>query len=144
MKVSEAAKRVIDLSRKIHDYYEVELPKYYPNYPLVEPEDVEEDKVPSPPEEKELRDFLASLPEETIYQLILIMHLGRYECSTKNLAAHYDSLKELVGNAEQVRFEMMDLKGVLADQLSDGLEELSKHGLNVDKLPLKKLKGRRR
>jgi len=35
-------------------------------------------------------------------------------------------------------------KATLADELSDGLEELRKHKINVDKLPLKKVKMRKR
>src|SRR4051812_30762321 len=89
MTLSEAVNRAIDLARKVHDYYEAELPKYHPNYPLVGPDDAEP---PPPPEEKELRDFLAALPEETIYQLMLISHLGRGLVGTKELAGYYHEL----------------------------------------------------
>lgn len=37
MKLSEVVKRVIDLAGKVYDYYTAELPKFYKNYPLVNP-----------------------------------------------------------------------------------------------------------
>lgn len=77
MNLSEAVNKVIDLSSKIRDYYDAELPKRYPNYPLVELADLETDDDFPPPEEIELKEFLATLPEETIYLLLLIMRLGR-------------------------------------------------------------------
>ncbi|HTU90782.1 MAG TPA: hypothetical protein VMF69_11955 [Gemmataceae bacterium] len=144
MNVSEAAKKVIDLSGKIRDYYEAELPKRYPNYPLVELEDLEtEDDFP-PPEEKELNDFLATLPAETIYQLYLLRHLGRWEFGANDLAVNYERLKKMIGTAEQAVFEMMTFKATLADNLLEGLEELRKHNINTDKMPLKKAKARKR
>lgn len=144
MKVSEAAKRVIDLSRKIHEYNEVEYPKHYPNYPLVEPEEVEGDKVPPPPEEKELSDFLSSLSEEMLRQLLLIKHFGWGGFGPEDLAVNYEKLKETVGGAEEIVFELMTFKETLAADLLDGLEELHKHNIDVDKLPMKKIKGRKR
>lgn len=140
MNVSEAANRVIDLSRKIRDYYETELPKRHPNYPLVGPG---EETAPPPPEEKKLSDFLATLSDDTIYQLILIAEIGRGDFGTEDLAVNYESLKGMFGDSEQAVSEMMDI-APLADYLLDGLEELRKHNINVDKMPLKKMKVRKR
>ena len=58
MKLSEAANRVIELARKVRDYYAAELPKRHRHYPLV---GFDEETAPPPPEEKELRDFLTRL-----------------------------------------------------------------------------------
>ena len=74
MKLSEAPKRVITLARKIRRYYDVELPKWYPDYPVINPA---QEGPPLPKEEGELSNFLRSLPAETIYRLLLIMYLGR-------------------------------------------------------------------
>ena len=68
MNLSEATNRVIDLADKVREYYDRELPKWHPNYPVAYPD---EKDPPPPPEEKELRDFLVSLPEDMIHQLIL-------------------------------------------------------------------------
>jgi hypothetical protein len=141
MNLSEAANRVIDLGRKVREYYDTELPKRYPNYPVA---DHEEESVPPPPEEKELRDFLSSLSDELLYQLILLMYLGRGDVGTEDLEGYYQSLKDTVGNREQTASRMMLFKVILADELSDGLEELRKHNINVDKMPLKRVKARKR
>jgi hypothetical protein len=140
MKLSEAANRVIDFARKVREYYSTELPKHHPNYPVVGPD---EENVPPPPEEKELRDFLSALSDETIYQLILIMYLGRGDFGTDDLAGYYESLKGTLGDPEHAASQMMD-KAPLADYLVDGLEELRKHKINVDKMPLKKVTVRKR
>ncbi|HWG43256.1 MAG TPA: DUF3775 domain-containing protein [Gemmataceae bacterium] len=140
MNLSEAADRVIDLAGKVREYYATELPKRHPNYPVV---GVGEESAPSPPEEKELRDFLLTLSQEMLYQLILIMYLGRGDYGTDDLAGYYEALKGTFGDLEHTASQMMD-KAPLADYLLDGLEELRKHKINVDKMPLKKIKVRKR
>jgi len=141
MKLSESTNRVIDLGRKVREYYDAELPKRYPNYPLVGAEDV---TAPPPPEEKEMSDFLATLPEDMIYQLRLIMLLGRGEFGTDDLAAYYEDFKGTYGDPEHVASQMMSDKAIIAGELSDGLVELRKHEISLDKLPLKKVKVRKR
>jgi Protein of unknown function (DUF3775) len=141
MNLSEAANRVIELARKVRDYYDVELPKRYPNYPLVGDAEV---SVPPPPEEKELSDFLTTLSDDLIYQLILLMDLGRGEFRLDNLAGYYENLRDTAGDPGYARSSMMWHKAILADELLDGLEELRKHKINVDKMPLKKGKVRKR
>jgi hypothetical protein len=139
MRLSEVVNRVIELSSKIYDYYAAELPKRHPNYPLVNPDD---ESTPPPPEEKELRDFLAALPGEVIYQLLLIMYLGREGLNTDDLAGYYESLKELSGAPADAASLLLD-EATLADELADGLEELRKHKINVDKMLLKKVRQRK-
>jgi hypothetical protein len=140
MKLSEAANRVIDLARKVREYYSSELPKRHPNYPLV---GIDEESAPPPPEEMELRDFLRGLPVETIYQLVLVMYLGRGDFGTDQLAAYFKDLKDTFDNPDYAASQMMG-KAPLAEYLADGLEELRKHHLNVDKLPLKNGKVKKR
>jgi hypothetical protein len=145
MNFSEVVHKVIDLSGKIRDYYDTEMPKRFPNYPLINSAAGEsEEDVPPPPEEKELSDFLASLPEETIYQLYLLMHLGRWEFSANDLAENYERLKKMVETAENAVFEMTAFDTTLGGNLLDGLEELRQHKINIDKMPLKKTKARKR
>ena len=66
--------RVIDLGRKVRDYYDTELPKRHPHYPPVGPD---EETAPPPPEEGELRDFLASLPDEHGFGFHVLWQSGR-------------------------------------------------------------------
>ena len=131
---------MIDLAGKVRGYYEAELPKQHPNYPLIGPDDV---TAPPPPEERALRDFLSTLPAEQIYQLRAIMYLGRLDFGTDELAGDYETLAGTSDDPAYVAFEMMH-NVPLADQLLDGLEELRKHRIDVDKLPLKKTKVRKR
>ncbi len=137
MKLSEAVNRVIGLSRKVREYYDTELPKRHPNYPLVGPD---EETAPPPPEEKGLEDFLATLSGDMVYQLILLEHLGREDFGMDDLAGQYESLNDTVGDSKDAATQMMWNIVTLADELSDSLDELRKHKINVDKLPLKKVK----
>jgi hypothetical protein len=139
MNLSEAAARVIALARKVREYYDAEMPKWHPNYPVV---GLDEEGPPPPPEEKELRDFLTALSDELVYQLILIMYLGRGDFQVDDLQGYYDMLKNKFDEPEYAVSQMMG-KAPLADYLLDGLEEIRKHRINVDKLPLKKTKVRK-
>src|SRR6266498_2659703 len=130
MKLSETAKEVIALAEAIRNYWDTELPKRHPDYPLVHPG---EDSGPPPPEAKKLRDLLASLPEDAIYQLALIMHLGRGDFGTEDLAGHYEALKRTFRKPDWAASQMME-KAPLADYLADGLAELKKSGIDVDRL----------
>lgn len=142
MNLSEAVNRVIDIAGKIPAYYETELRKRYPNYPLV---DLDADSsVPPPPKEQELRDFLASLSDDLIYQLILIVHFWRGYFRLDDMAGYYAGMKDAVGDRTQALSELMFDATTLASELSGGLEELDKYKINPDKLPLKKVKVRKR
>lgn len=133
MKLSEIANRVINLAGRIRDYYATELPKRHPNYPLI---GLNEENTPPPPEEKELREFFATIPDEMLYQLILIMYLGRGDYGTDDLLGNYESFKNTFRDREHVVSQMLG-KAPLADYLLDGLAELRNHNLNVDGIPLK-------
>lgn len=137
MTLSEAANRVIDLAGKVTTYYETELRKRYPNYPLV---DLDEDSVPPPAEEKQLADFLGQLPDGLLYRLMLLVDLGRYETTVDNLAGHLANLKHTIGDREQVIADLMVFVGVLADLLTDGLAVLHEHKIDADRMPLRKAK----
>jgi hypothetical protein len=139
MTLLEAAHKVIALAREVRDYYAAELPKRHRHYPLV---DLDEESPPAPSAERELRAFLSSLPEETVYQLILIMYLGRGDFGVDDLAGYYKALNGTFGDREHAVSQMTD-KAPLADYLSDGLEELRKHRIDVNKMPLKKVKLRK-
>jgi hypothetical protein len=139
MKLSDVLNRAIDLSRKVREYYERELPKRHPAYPLVGPG---EETAPPPPEEEKLRAFLAGLSEDMIYQLVLIMYLGRGDVTTDDLAGAFRTLKGTFGQTKQAASRLVAI-APLADQLVDGLEELRKHNIDVDGLPLKKVRARK-
>jgi hypothetical protein len=139
MKLSEAIEKVIQLARIIREYWETELPKRHPDYPIMNPG---EQPLPPPPQEKELADLLASLPEEMIYKIGLLMYLGRGDFDVGELAPHYEALKENFDSAAALGAQLMD-KAPLADYLQDGLAELQRHKIDVDKFPLKRTRTRK-
>jgi hypothetical protein len=137
--LSKIANRVIDLAHRVREYYATELPKRHPDYPLIRQD---EERVLPPPEEKELEKFLASLSEEQVYRLILIMYLGRGDFGIDELAGYYEALKGTFEDSRHAASQMMD-KAPLGDYLLDGLKELRSHNIDVDKMPLKRIKVRK-
>jgi hypothetical protein len=130
MKLSQAAQEVIAFAEAIRNYWDAELPKRHPDYPLVH---AGEDSGSPPPEEKQLRDFFTSLPDDIIYKLALIMYLGRGDFGTDDLARHYEALKGTFEKPDRAAAQMME-KAALADYLMDGLDELKTNGIDVDHL----------
>jgi hypothetical protein len=128
MKLSETAKEVIALADAIRNYWDTELPKRHPDYPLVHPG---EDSGSPPLEEKKLKELLENLPEEMLYKLILIMYLAWGDIGTEDLAGQYEALKERFGKPEWAVSQMRG-KASLADDLTDGLAELTRNGIDVD------------
>lgn len=135
MPLSKTAEKVMNLAREVGDYYAAELPKWHPEYPIIR---VDEKNPPSPAAEKKLLKFLRSLPEEEIYRLLLVMYLGRGDFAVDELTENYAGLKDAISEPEYAVAQMMG-RGPLADYLCDGLEELRKHQIDVDNLPLKKV-----
>jgi hypothetical protein len=140
MTLSETTHRVIDLAREVRDYYATELPKRHPDYPVIH---LDEESAPPPPAEAELRSLLKSLSGDTIYQLLLIMYLGRGDLGTDELAGTYEELKDSLAKPEYAASQLMD-KAPLSDYLADGLAELRRHKIDVDKMPLRKVRPRKR
>jgi hypothetical protein len=130
MKFSETVAEVIALATAIRKYWDTELPKRHPNYPVVSPG---EDSGPPPPEEKKLRNLLGALPPDEIYKLALLMYVGRGDFGTDDLAGHYETLKKRLAKPERAVTQLMD-KAPLADYVTDGLAELKKKGIDVDHL----------
>jgi Protein of unknown function (DUF3775) len=133
MKLSEALAKVIGLAKVIREYWETELPKRHPDYPFTNPG---EQPVPPPPEVKKLAKLFASLPDEMVYQIGLLMDLGRGYFNVYELADSYKTLKEDFDSATDLASLLID-KATLAAYLQDGVAELEKHHIDVDKLPLK-------
>jgi Protein of unknown function (DUF3775) len=139
MKLSEATERVITLARRVREYYDAELPNWYPDYPII---GQAQEGPPPPKEERELRNSLRSLPSETIYRLTLLMYLGRGDFGADDLPSSYEALRQTFGESEWAASQMIE-KVPLAEYLSDGLLELKRHRIPVDDLPLEDTQGAR-
>jgi hypothetical protein len=139
VKFAEAAERVIALARKIRAYWEVELPKRHPDYPLIH---IDDKPVPQPPEYAKLEEFLKRLPPEMIYQLLLVMHLGRGDFGTANLGERFDELKITFGTPERV-ISQLTQKAALGDYLAVGLDKLKNSKIDMNKLSMKASRSRK-
>ena len=131
MKLSKVVERVIDLGRAVREYYEVEERRRHPHYPLIYPGEPE---TPPPLEKQQLRDFLASLEPEMVWQLLAIMDLGRELFGIEDLPSYYEELKNQPVGPEMAISQMVE-KAPLADYLEDGITELKKQKINIDKSP---------
>jgi hypothetical protein len=141
MKLSEIVAKVSSLNEAISDYWEAELPKRHPNYPLDNPG---EDDGPPPPEEEELEELLRSLPEDKIYQLLLLLHLGFREFDTSDLPGRYQALKERYDDPRWEASVWLGQRGFIADFLATGMDQLKRHNIDVDHLPIKPARTARR
>jgi hypothetical protein len=139
MKLSEVLKKVLPLAEAIRDYWDRELPKRHPDYPLENPG---EESGPPPPEEQELRDFLASLPGEMVYKVATVASLWRAGPDLSRLGEEYQALEEMFEYPEMMISYLVET-GALADQLIDALAELKKRKINVDKLNFAPAKARK-
>lgn len=128
VKLSEIAREVINLADAASAYWESELPKRHPDYPIVHPG---EDSGPPPPEEAKLQALLMALPADFLYKLALIRSIGRGDFGTDDLPGHYEALKKAVRKPARVAFQMMETVP-LADDLADGLAELQKNHIDAD------------
>jgi hypothetical protein len=130
VKLSEVAKTAIRLARSRREYWNRELPKRHRDYPIVHPG---EDSGPPPPEEIQLRELLAGLPEDQIYKLIMIMYIGRDGFVVPDLAAYFEEMRRDFPRPEWAVSQMMG-KASLDDYLTEGLARLKRHKIDPDRL----------
>lgn len=130
VKLSEVLDRVIALATARSAYWDQELPKRCPDYPVVR---LTEDFGPPPPEEEQLREFLRSLPAATVYMLTLIMYLGRRDFAAENLLATYEEVSNRFNKPEEAVSQMLN-KAVLAQYLSEGRRLLTEANFEIDRL----------
>lgn len=130
MSLAESAHKVIDLAREVRAYYDEEMPKWHPEYPIV----YEHESEPPPPlAEVELRAYLTSLPEETVYALATLMEFGRWNFRDGDLSASFEAAKETFEGLDQAIAALMR-EVPLGDILADALEELGRRRDDVDRL----------
>ncbi len=127
MKFSEVVKRVIDLATPINEYWERELRKRHPKYPLVDPAVPDP---PPPPQEEELRQFLRSLPAEEVHKLVEIYHLGRGDFN----AADFPGAVRRGAKSGPVPDHLIEemASGSLNEFFVNGVHELRLAGVDVD------------
>ncbi|HEX7448636.1 MAG TPA: DUF3775 domain-containing protein [Pirellulales bacterium] len=132
MKLSEVVREVIRLGDASREYWDEELPKHHPFYPVIRPG---ENPTPPPPEDAEILDLLKRLPENQLYSLILLAYVGRGDCSADDLPHAYREMKEIFPSSDLVVANLAGSRA-LAEYLTDAMEEIRKRHLDLDKLQL--------
>jgi len=130
MKLSEAVREVIRLGDASRAYWDRELPKHHPHYPLIR---AEEDSAPPPPEDAQIQSLLKSLPEDQVYALILLTYVGRGDFSADDLLPAYQTMKETFPSKD-LAIAQMSGKNTLAEYLTDAMEEIQKRHIDLDNL----------
>lgn len=130
MKLSEALREVIRLGNGSRAYWDRELPKRHPQYPRIRPG---EDFGPPPPEDVQIQALLESLPEHQVYALLVLMYVGRGDFDADHLPTAYETMKETFPSKEMAISQMMG-KGTLSDYLTDAMEEVRNHRIDLDNM----------
>src|SRR5260370_1023870 len=130
MKLSEVVREVIRLGDASRAYWDRELPKHHPHYPVIR---AGEDSALPPPEDGQIQALLKSLPEDQLYVLILLMYVGRGDFSADDLLAAYQTMKETFPSKDLAIAQMTGMKA-LAEYLTDAMEEIQKRHIDLDSL----------
>ncbi len=130
MKLSESVREVIRLGNMTRAYWDRELPKRHPHYPLIL---AGEDSVPPPSEEAQIQSLLKSLPEDQLYTLILLAYVGRGDFSADRLVPAYQTMKETFLSTD-LAIAQMTGNTAIAEDLTDALEEVQKRHIDLDQL----------
>ncbi len=130
MKLSEAVREVIRLGDASRAYWDRELPKHHPHYPLIR---AEEDSAPPPPEDAQIQTLLKSLPEDQLYTIILLTYVGRGDFSADDLLPAYRTIRETFPSKD-LAIAQVSGKKTLAEYLTDAMEEIQKRHIDLDNL----------
>jgi hypothetical protein len=130
MKLSESVREVIRLGNMTRAYWDRELPKRHPHYPLIL---AGEEAVPPPSEEAQIQSLLKSLPEDQLYTLILLAYVGRGDFSADRLLPAYQTMKETFPSTD-LAIAQMTGNTAIAEDLTDAMEEVQKRHIDMDQL----------
>jgi hypothetical protein len=130
MMLSEAVHEVIRLGDASRAYWDRELPKRHPDYPLIR---AGEDSGPPPPEDARIEALLRSLTDDQIYALVLLMYVGRGDFSADHLQSAYQAMHEMFPSEDVAISQIMGTTAV-AEYLTDALVEIQKRHIDLDRL----------
>jgi hypothetical protein len=130
MKLSEAVREVIRLGDASRAYWDRELPRRHPHYPVIR---AGEESAPPPPEDVQLQALLKNLPEDQLYALILLTYVGRGDFSADHLLDDYQTMKETFPSKDLAIAQMTAIK-TLAEYLMDAMDEIHKRHIDLDSL----------
>jgi hypothetical protein len=130
MKLSELVQELIRLGNASRAYWDRELPKHHPHYPLIR---AGEDSAPPPPEDAQIQALLKTLPDDQLYTLILLTYVGRGDFSADDLLPAYQTMKETFPSTD-LAIAQMTGETTLAEYLTDAIEEIQKRHIDLDNL----------
>ena len=132
MAFSDTVKRVMELADVIQKFWDVELPKRHPTYPIIGPG---EEPGPPPPEEDDLRALLESLPPDDLYLLLALDELGWGVATAGDIGALQRHAREQYPDLDII-IDWIAETPVRLSFVPDGLRVLSAAGVDVDHLPV--------
>ncbi|MHB1561799.1 MAG: DUF3775 domain-containing protein [Isosphaeraceae bacterium] len=130
MKLSEAVREIIRLGNASRAYWDRELPRHHPHYPLIR---AGETPVPPPPEDSKIQSLLTSLPEDQLYALILLTYVGRGDSRADDLPLAYRTMKEIFPSKD-LAIAQMTGEVALAEYLTDAMEEIQRRHIDLDSI----------
>ena len=130
MQLSEVVRELIRLGDASRAYWDRELRRHHPRYPVIR---TGEASPPPPPEDAQIQALLKSLPEDQLYALMLLTYVGRGDFSADHLLPAYQTMKEVFPTRDLAVAQMTGNK-TLAEYLTDAMEEIQKHHIDLDSL----------
>jgi hypothetical protein len=130
MKLSEVVREVVRLGDASRAYWDKELPKYHPHYPVIR---AGEDSPPPPPEDAQIQALLTSLPEDQLYAIVLLTYIGRGDFSADRLLPEYQTVKEVFPSRDMAIAQLTGSK-TLAEYLTDAMEQVQQRHIDLDNL----------
>ncbi len=131
MRLSEVVREIIRLGDASRAYWDRELPKHHPHYPVIR---AGEDSAPPSPEDAQIQALLKSLPEDQLYDVLLLTYVGRGDFSADNLPAARQNVKEIFPSRDLAIAQLTGSKTLLGEYLTDAMEEIQKRGIDLDGL----------
>ena len=130
MGLSEVVREVIRLGDASRAYWDAELPKHHPHYPIIR---AGEQATPPPPEAAQIESLLRALPENQLYALMLLAHIGRGDFGADHLPTAYRTIRETFPS-KSLAIAQLTAEQTLADYLTDAMEEARKRHIDLDEL----------
>jgi hypothetical protein len=125
---TDSLKKLIRLGEGSRRYWTRELPKRHPKWPFVQNS---ESSGPPPPEHAEIQKLLASLRDEDLYLLCLLMYVGRGDFDMEHLKPAYRKLRDAFPSRESAIDQMLGMTE-LSEYLTDAWDEAQKRHIDLD------------
>ena len=130
MKLSRVVGELIRLGDASHAYWDHELPKHHPHYPVVR---AGEASVPPPPEDARFKRCSAALRTISSTPSHSLRTWARATFSADHLQTAFQTMKETLPNKELAIAQIMAEKS-LAEYLTDAMEEIRNREIDLDHL----------